>query len=92
MDVRLRERWDELRGSYWFVPTLMIIGATLLWGALGAADQALYESGVVHLPWLYYDTIDSARTLMFAVAGAMSKRLAESASSMCCGFQPSASS
>ena len=71
MNVRLRERWDELRGSYWFVPTLMIIGAALLWAALGAADQALYEAGVARLPWLYYDTIEAARTLMFAVAGAM---------------------
>ena len=71
MNVRLRERWDELRGSYWFVPTVMIVGATLLWGALGAADQALFTAGVQRLPWLYYDTIDSARTLMFAVAGAM---------------------
>ena len=69
MDVRLRERWDELRASYWFVPTLMIFGAVLLWAVLGIADRALRP--MPPLAWLYYDTIASARTLMFAIAGAM---------------------
>jgi hypothetical protein len=30
MHVRLRKLWEEIRGSYWFVPGLLVLGAILL--------------------------------------------------------------
>jgi uncharacterized membrane protein len=40
MDVRLREHWDALRSSYWFLPTVMSAGAVIGWGALGPLEHS----------------------------------------------------
>jgi uncharacterized membrane protein len=71
MDVRLREQWDSLRSSYWFVPTVMTVGAVIGWAAIDAVDQFLRTTTALPVPWLYYDSLDAARTLLLAVAGAM---------------------
>lgn len=71
MDVRLRERWDSLRSSYWFVPTIMTAGAAVSWAVLDALDHLLRATAAHPIPWLYYDSPDATRTLLLAVAGAM---------------------
>jgi uncharacterized membrane protein len=71
MDVRLREYWDTLRSNYWFLPTIMTASAVIGWMAINALDQLLRTDVSFPISWLYYDSIDAARTLLLAVAGAM---------------------
>lgn len=70
MHARLRKQWDALRASYWFVPALMVAGAVGLWAVTNAVDLRLGLLGGSPVAWLYDDEIESARTLLFAVAGA----------------------
>jgi uncharacterized membrane protein len=44
--------------------------AIVLWAALGAIDEALRPAGAPSLPWLYRDSVEAARTLILAIAGA----------------------
>jgi uncharacterized membrane protein len=71
MNVRLRKYWDSLRSSYWFVPTVMTAGAMIAWVVIDALDHHLRATVALPIPWLYYDSLDAARTLLLAVAGAM---------------------
>jgi len=41
MDVRLREQWDSLRSSYWFVQAVMTAGAVIGWIAIDTMDRLL---------------------------------------------------
>jgi uncharacterized membrane protein len=71
MEAHLRKLWDSLRSSYWFVPALMTSGAVVLWAGTSMLERALYASGTLPSAWLYADDIDSVRTLLLAVAGAI---------------------
>jgi uncharacterized membrane protein len=71
MEAHLRKLWDSLRSSYWFVPALMTIGAVLLWAGTSILERTLYAAGTLPSAWLYADDIDSVRTLLLAVAGAI---------------------
>ncbi|MEP7189356.1 MAG: DUF2254 domain-containing protein, partial [Roseiflexaceae bacterium] len=71
MDPRVRERWDAVRASYWFVPSLMSVAAAVVWAILGVLDQSLRAAQIEPTGWLYNDTLDAARALLFAVAAAM---------------------
>ena len=71
MDVRLREYWDSLRSSYWFVPTVMTAGAVISWAVIDALNHHLHATATLPIPWLYNASLDAARTLLLAVAGAM---------------------
>src|SRR3954468_18967333 len=41
MDVRLREQWDSLRSSYWFVQAVLAAGAVIGWIAIDTMDRLL---------------------------------------------------
>jgi uncharacterized membrane protein len=71
MEAYLRKLWDSLRSSYWFVPALMTIGAVMLWVGTSLLDRTLYAAGTLPSAWLYADDVDSVRTLLLAVAGAI---------------------
>ena len=69
MRTRLRKLWDTLRASYWFVPALMMLLASLLWGMTSTTDRMLSVRDGVPVPWLYYDEVDSMRTLVLTIVG-----------------------
>lgn len=66
---RLSQLWDNLRSSYWFVPTLMLIGAIALSVGTVAVDQAgLWKSGLF---FTYTRGPEGARAILSSIAGSM---------------------
>jgi uncharacterized membrane protein len=71
MNASLLDYWDRIRGSFWFVPGLMVAGALLL--ALGtvALDQSLGD-GPEDLPeWVYGGGAEGASAVLATIAGSM---------------------
>lgn len=71
MHPRLVAMWDELRSSYWFVPALMTLGASLLALSLITLDATLSDKTIAGLPWIYGGGPEGARTLLATVAGSV---------------------
>lgn len=68
MRARLRDRLDSVRASYWFVPTLMAIGAVLMSTATLALDRAL---GSNVLGSVYTGGAEGARGVLAVIATSM---------------------
>ena len=58
--------------SYWFVPSLMALGAAALSFGAVALDQTLNLAWLEGSPWLYASTPDGARAVLSTVAGSAS--------------------
>ena len=71
MNARLIAFLGNLRGSYWFVPTLMTLGAVVLAFVTTALDTRLGADWIENVPWLYANKPDGARALLSTVAGSM---------------------
>lgn len=69
--ARLLSLWESIRASYWFVPSLMSIGALVLSFAMVWLDRAVPSDWLAMMPWLYTGTADGARTLLAAIASSM---------------------
>ncbi len=71
MHARLLAFWDDLRSSYWFIPSLMAVGAVAL--ALGTVhlDTVLGDEWIRGVDWLRANKPDGARQLLSTVAGSM---------------------
>jgi len=63
--------WETLRGSYWFVPSLMTMGAILLSYALLALDQRLNFSSLKGYAWIYAGSATGARSVLSTVASSV---------------------
>ncbi|TQV78804.1 DUF2254 domain-containing protein [Exilibacterium tricleocarpae] len=68
---RLAKFWDSLQGSYWFIPSLMAVGAFLLAHVLTANNQYLQNTYAQYLQWLYLSKPEGARILLSTIAGSM---------------------
>uniref|UniRef100_C6E1C0 DUF2254 domain-containing protein n=1 Tax=Geobacter sp. (strain M21) TaxID=443144 RepID=C6E1C0_GEOSM len=68
---RLSALWDNLRTSFWFVPTLMAVGAFLAWIALQGADARLRLSESDGAGLIYSGGPDGAWELLSVVAASM---------------------
>jgi uncharacterized membrane protein len=49
----------------------MTDGAVISWAVIDALNHQLLATAALPIPWLYNDSLDAARTLLLAVAGAM---------------------
>jgi uncharacterized membrane protein len=58
-----------LRTSFWFVPSLMVVGAIVLAAVALWIDSALADTDLP--PWVYTGGADGARTLLSTIAGSM---------------------
>ena len=63
--------WERLRSSYWFVPSVMAIGAIVLAMATLALDGQLTRSSLRKMQWVYAGGAEGARTVLSAVAGSV---------------------
>lgn len=68
--TKLSKRWDALKSSYWFVPSLILVAAIAL------AFMMLYldhkgDSEITNLWWLYTGGPDGARAVLSTIAGSM---------------------
>lgn len=69
-NVKLNKLWDTLHSGYWFLPTIMAIGAV----ALAFVMLTLDRTSVLAIEkwwWIYTGGADGARGLLEAVAGSM---------------------
>lgn len=62
---------DALRESYWFLPTVMALGAMLLAGSMVYLDTHQGSTWMDGLPWLYAARPDGARQVLSAISGSM---------------------
>ena len=71
MNARLLAYWDDLRSSYWFIPSVMAVAAFGLSFATVYADGRVGADWIDSVPWLYANKPDGARQLLSTVAGSM---------------------
>ena len=71
MRASLIQLWLRLQASYYFVPTLMVIGAALLAGLTTQLDLAYQEELRERLGWFLGGTAEGARAVLGAIAGSM---------------------
>ena len=69
---KLRRRWEELRSSLWFVPTLIVVGSVALALGLIEADSWLDRERLVERwPRLFGAGAEGSRGLLEAIASSM---------------------
>ena len=71
MRTRLSTWLEQLRGTYWLVPGLMLFLATLLSILTIALDDRIWQAGTSAPPWLLIADPNGARTFLTTVAGSM---------------------
>ena len=69
--ARLITLWEGLHTSFWFVPTVMVLGATALSNFTLQLDRRFDERLVNTLPFVFRDGVEGARSLLATVAGSM---------------------
>ncbi|GAB4234774.1 MAG: DUF2254 domain-containing protein [Elainellaceae cyanobacterium] len=70
MNIKLGKLWDSLHSSYWFIPTLMVLGAIVL----SFVTITLDDSGINwigEIRWTYSRGADGARAILSVIAGSM---------------------
>ncbi len=63
--------WEALRGSYWFVPSLMTAAAIVLSYGLLALDRRLNFSSLTGYAWIYAGSASGARSVLSTVASSV---------------------
>jgi len=69
MKVRLIRYWEQVRGSYWFIPGLMSFGAVALAAGLGFLDMMAQAQRYPGLESLYVTGPSGARAVLSTIAG-----------------------
>ena len=68
---RLKNIWQRLLGSYWFIPTACIVLGLLLAPLLLSIDQHFDRETVKDISFAFTGDADAARAIMTAIAGAV---------------------
>jgi uncharacterized membrane protein len=71
MHARFIQFLDQLRASYWFIPSLMSLGAVLLAFGTAAVDHALGSEWIYDVEWLQANRPSGARDVLSAIASSM---------------------
>jgi uncharacterized membrane protein len=69
--TRLRYLWEELNASFWFIPMMLVILAIILAVFLIYLDQVVSYSTEGIFRYLLSGSIESARSVLTIIAGAM---------------------
>lgn len=69
--TRLHKLWDQLRSSYWFVPTLITIATSILALLLMMLDERYPFDRTSRISWLFLGKAESVRSILSTIAGAM---------------------
>ena len=62
---------DDLQGSYWFIPSIMVVAAFLLALFTTAVDQRVGADWMREIDFLYFSHTDGARAVLSTIAGSM---------------------
>ena len=68
---RLRNIWQKLLGSYWFIPTTLIILGILLAPLILSVDERFDREMVRDISFAFTGDADAARAIMTSIAGAV---------------------
>lgn len=71
LSARLAKIWFWISSSYWFVPSIMTLGAVILAFIMVAFDQAYQPDWVSPMSWLLGGDADSARAVLQTIASSM---------------------
>ncbi|MDQ3001130.1 MAG: DUF2254 domain-containing protein [Fibrobacterota bacterium] len=71
MLAKLNIAWYWVRSSFWFIPTLMVLGAIGLAEVSLRLDNALLPDTLESLHWIYAGSAEGARQLLATIAGSM---------------------
>ena len=63
--------WDRVTSSYWFIPSLMTVGAAVLSFVLIGIDGRVGPDWIERVPFLYGNKPDGARAVLSTIAGSM---------------------
>ncbi len=68
---RIRNRWQQLLGSYWFIPTSLVLLGIILAPVLTSIDQHFDRNAVKDISFAFTGDDEAARAIMTAIAGAV---------------------
>jgi uncharacterized membrane protein len=68
---RFRQFWSNLRSSFWFMPSMIVLVSIALAVILIEADSAMSDQWLAQWPRLFGAGADGARGMMSAIAGSM---------------------
>lgn len=71
MKTRFQNLWESLRSSYWFIPSLMLIGAAGLSVVMQNLDSRFQGDVVEAFPGAFQGGPDGARSMLATIAGSM---------------------
>lgn len=69
-NVKLTKLWDSLHSSYWFLPSVMVLGGIILAFATLTLDRT-DKVKMDQWSWIYTGGPEGARSLLSAIAGSM---------------------
>jgi uncharacterized membrane protein len=69
----LESQWrrEQLRTNLWFVPSVEVLGAIMLFAGTRAVDTAAYHGAFPLPPWVISGTADAARIILTTLAAAV---------------------
>lgn len=70
-DTRLYKLWDQLRSSYWFVPSMLVGASVLLAGFLISMDHQVQFDPDFESSWLFLGKSEASRLILSTIATAM---------------------
>lgn len=68
---RLRNLWQKMIGSYWFIPTACVLFGIILAPILLAIDQQFDRASVKEIGFAFTGNDEAARAIMTSIAGAV---------------------
>ncbi len=68
---KLKRLWNTLRGSFWFLPSLIVVGSIVIGLAFIQVDSAGGQEWMARWPWLFGASAAGARGVMSTIAGSM---------------------
>jgi uncharacterized membrane protein len=71
MKSRIISWWEDLRESFWFIPSVMLIGAFVLSIGTVALDHRFDDELLKERQWVFALSAEGSRTLLSTVAGSM---------------------
>lgn len=71
MNAKIFKRISDIRSSYYFVPTCLVIGAVLLALSMLWIDNRLPDNYLDDIAWLRFVQADAARSVIATIAGSM---------------------
>lgn len=68
---KLRQIWEDLRSSFWFMPSLMVMGSVALAATLIELDSVWSDGWLNRWPRMFGTGADGARQMLATLAGSM---------------------